>query len=101
MKYLFILLLFSNFLYGQTPVMEYKVQMLSLSYIDNVKFKHFIKDYNCEIEHYITKEHKDVYRYIITPKENSLISAEKLLNEVSLYYKDSFIVKYINKKRNN
>mgnify|MGYP000843852934 CR=1 FL=1 len=38
MKYLFILLLFSNFLYGQTPVMEYKVQMLSLSYIDNVKF---------------------------------------------------------------
>jgi hypothetical protein len=110
MKYLFFFLFLSTFSFGQCcsaldslheKHTSYKVQVLSASSVDKTKFIHFIKDYRCEVEHHKTKVGKDVYRYLITPKENNLESANVLLDEVSRNYQNPFIIVYYKGKRQN
>lgn len=110
MKYLFFFLFLSTFSFGQCCAAldslhekhtSYKVQVLSASSVDKTKFKNFIKDFRCEVEHFKTKVGKDVYRYLIVPKENSLESANLLLDEISGHYQSPFIVVFYKGKRQN
>ena len=80
---------------------SYKVQVLSASSVDKNKFSTYIESYRCEVEHYKTKVGKDVYRYLITPKENTLVSANLLLDELSSHFQNPFIVVYYKNKRQN
>ena len=110
MKYLIFFLFFSTFSFGQCCTAldslhekhtSYKVQVLSASSVDKTKFIHFINDYRCEVEHFKTKVGKDVYRYLIVPKQDNLESANALLDEVFSSYHNPFIVVYYKGKRQN
>ncbi len=80
---------------------EYKVQILSSTYIDSGKFKHYFDTHRCEVEFFRTKENKEVYRYLIFPDENSLESANILLDQLSKDFLNPFIVQYNKGKRIN
>jgi hypothetical protein len=80
---------------------SYKVQILSSLNVDKTKFKYFIENYRCEVEHFKTKVGKDVYRYLIVPKENTLYSANLLLDEVFYHFQNPFIVVFYKGKRQN
>jgi hypothetical protein len=110
MKYLFFFLFLSTFSFGQCCTAldslhekhtSYKIQILSASSVDKAKFKNFIENYRCEVEHHKTKVGKDVYRYLIVPKQDNLESANALLDEVFSSYQNPFIVVYYKGKRQN
>ena len=110
MKYLIFFLFFSTFSFAQSNLItnvdslhekHTSVQVLSASSVDKTKFKNFIGEYRCEVEHFKTKVGKDVYRYLIVPKENDLKSANLLLDEISGHYQNPFIVVFYNGKRQN
>lgn len=112
MKYIIFLLFVSlNPIFGQKIIFDnhneaqkekitYKVQVFSSKSINKDNFKHFIKTNRCEIE-YVKINGEDLYRYLIIPNENNLISANKILDDVSKYYLNPFIVQYYKNKRNN
>lgn len=77
----------------------YKIQVLSSSTIDSTKFMYFIEEYRCEIER--VKNNSEPYRYMIRPRENNLMSANILLDEVFYHYQNPFIVVYKRGKRQN
>ncbi len=79
----------------------YKIQILSSNVRDGDKFKYFTDDYVCEIVRSKSKLSGDVYRYLITPKENTLHSSNLLLDELFYYYQNPFIVIYWKGKRQN
>ena len=79
----------------------YKIQVLSSSVEDMTKFKYFIQEYKCEIEYHKTKIGKEVFRYLISPKENTLISANMLLEETTYNFLNPYIVVYYKNKRQN
>jgi hypothetical protein len=80
---------------------SYKIQVLSSSIEDMTKFKYFLEDYKCEIEYHKSKIGKEVYRYLISPKENTLISANMLLEETTFNFQNPYIVVYFKNKRQN
>lgn len=79
----------------------YKIQVLSSSIEDMTKFKYFLQGYKCEIEYHKTKVGNEVFRYLISPKENTLISANMLLEEVTYSFQNPYIVVYYKNKRQN
>lgn len=112
MKHLIFFLLLSTITLGQGKLVSnldslhkkhttYKIQVLSSSYVDKTKFKYFIEQYRCEVEYHRTKVGKDVYRYMIVPKENNLCSVNVLLDETFYHYQNPFIVVYYKGKRQN
>jgi hypothetical protein len=112
MKHLIYFLFLSTITFGQGKLVSnldslhekhtsYKIQILSSSNVDKTKFKYFLEQYRCEVEHHRTKVGKDVYRYLIVPKENNLCSANLLLDEVFYHYQNPFIVVYYKGKRQN
>jgi hypothetical protein len=80
---------------------SYKIQVLSSSIEDMTKFKYLLEEYKCEIEYHKSKIGKEVYRYLISPKENTLISANMLLEETTFNFQNPYIVVYFKNKRQN
>ncbi len=76
----------------------YKVQIISSDFQDSTKFKYFLEEYNCEIKRNKSKV-GDKWIYLITPKENTLYSANVLLDETFYHYQNPFIVVYYKGKR--
>jgi hypothetical protein len=116
---LFFLILSNTFVFSQTSEgvnykntfnevnekpqknITYKIQVLSSSVHDMIKFKYFLEEYKCEIEYHKTKIGSEVYRYMISPKENTWISANMLLEETTFNFQNPYIVVYYKNKRQN
>lgn len=105
MKKLFICLFvfISSILLGQDyseseKFITYKIQVISNNYKDSTKFKYFSNEYKCEIEKNKSKI-GDKWVYLITPKENTLCSANVLLDETFYHFHNPFIVIYYKGKR--